>query len=287
MKRVNIALIGCGYWGSKLQWYIEGNDLFNLVKVCNSKSNLDEVYLDKTIRAVVVATPMAIHYEIVKAALLAGKRVLCEKPLTLKTSECEELREIAEERGHPLLVDYTYTFSRALEQAQVLIKGRRIGKVLGYSLTARQWGRFDRGSVYWLLASHLLSIVDMFLPLGNLSFSKTDLVCRGGKVESGVICFGGWGQVGVLNVSIDYPGKEFSVVVYGEEGTIVYNPLTAACLKFERYDGKREQCHSDEANNLSLVVKAFVEMLYGRRDGSVARAVAVTRVIEELGLDKK
>ena len=286
MKSINTVLIGCGYWGSKLERYLEEDDSFSLVKVCNSKSNLGEVWLDEAIPAVVVATPMATHFEIVKAALLAGKGVLCAKPLALKAAECEELKVLAEERGLSLLVDYTYTFSRALEQAQVLIKGRQIGEVLGFSLIARQWGRFGRENVYWLLASHLLSILDMFSPIADFSFTLTELVCRDDRAETAVLSFGGWGQVGVLNVSINYPSKEVSVAVYGEEGTIVYNPLTAPCLRFERYDGKKEQCYIDESNNLALVFEAFAKMLNGQPGGNGARAVAVTRVIDGLGLDK-
>jgi len=286
MKSVNVALIGCGYWGSKLKRYIEEDDSFYLVKVSNSKTDLNEVWQDTTLPAVVVATPMATHYGIVKAALLAGKSVLCAKPLALKTAECEELKELAEERGLPLLVGYTWTFSRALQQAKTIVKGRQIGKVLGFFLITRQWGRFGRENVYWLLASHLLSILDMFLPIAGFSFSPTELVCRNDKIESALLSFKGEGVVGQLDVSINYPGKEFSVAVYGEEGTIVYNPLTAPCLRLERYDGKKEQCFIDESNNLALAIKAFGQMLHGNKEGNVARAVAVTRVIEGLGLDK-
>ena len=282
MKSIKVALIGIGYWGSKLKRYIEGNDSLRLVKVNHCKSSLDEIWQDSTILAVVVATPMATHYGIVKAALLAGKGVLCAKPLALKATECEELKELAEEQGLPLLVDYTYTFSRALEQAKTLIKGRQIGKVLGFSLIARQWGRFGRENVYWLLATHLLSILDMFLPIADLSFLSTGLKCRGGEVETAYLAFKEKGGMGLLNVSINYPGKEFSVAVYGDEGTIVYNPLTEPCLRFERYDGKHEQYFIDESNNLALVIKAFAKMLNGQLGGNGARAVAVTRVIEGL-----
>ena len=282
MKSVNTVLIGCGYWGSKLKRYIEGNDMLNLVRVCNSKTDLNEVWDDKSIGAVVVATPANTHFSIVRAALNSKKNVLCAKPLALRTAECVELKEIAEERGLLLLVDYTYTFSRALKQAQVLIKGRQIGKVLGYSLIARQWGRFGRENVYWLLATHLLSILDMFLPIADLSFFSTGLKCRGDEVETAYLAFKEEGGMGLLNVSINYPGKEVSVAVYGEDGTIVYNPLTAPCLRFERYDGKKEQCFIDESNNLALTIKTFAEMLHGGKEENVARAVAVTRVIEGL-----
>jgi glycerol-3-phosphate cytidylyltransferase len=53
--------------------------------------------------AVYIATPHASHYEYAKAALLAGKHVLCEKPMTLSGSQAQELFRIAEEAGVVLM----------------------------------------------------------------------------------------------------------------------------------------------------------------------------------------
>ena len=90
------ALIGIGYWGSKLKRYIEANPEFELRYTCNSKSDLNEVWDDEEVLAVIVATPTPTHYPIVKAALQSGKNVFAEKPLALKAAECEELRQIAQ-----------------------------------------------------------------------------------------------------------------------------------------------------------------------------------------------
>ena len=75
---IGCALIGCGYWGSKLQTYIEQNRSFDLKYVCDSKSDLELVWNDRGVHAVVVATPNATHYSTVRAALLHDKNVLSE-----------------------------------------------------------------------------------------------------------------------------------------------------------------------------------------------------------------
>lgn len=49
--------------------------------------------------AVYIAAPHETHYQYAKAALEAGKHVLCEKPMTLVLKEAEELFDIAEKRG--------------------------------------------------------------------------------------------------------------------------------------------------------------------------------------------
>ena len=47
---------------------------------------------------VYIGTPHTMHYENTKAALLAGKHVLCEKPFTFDLAELDELIKIAKEK---------------------------------------------------------------------------------------------------------------------------------------------------------------------------------------------
>lgn len=54
---------------------------------------------DPGIEAIYIATPISSHYPLARAALLAGKHVLCEKPLTWHLHEAEELAALAAERG--------------------------------------------------------------------------------------------------------------------------------------------------------------------------------------------
>lgn len=289
----NVALIGCGYWGSKLKRYIEENQKFNLKYVCNSKSDLNEVWNDKQITAVVVATPNETHYPIVKSALLHGKNVLSEKPLAFKIEECEELKQITLDSNRLLLVEYTYTFSKALNKAQSMVREGEIGKILGLEMAVRHLGRFKRESVYWLLGSHMLSVLDMFLPIKDLSFEKTDLVTYDGEVETGVLSFKKGEVSGQIVVSLNYPGKETRIVIYGEKGTIIYDTVSQPSLQVEKYkrlewtvDLKLPREHMefriDEANNLRYTIEYFSQALEGKAEGNIDRAVAITRILEML-----
>ena len=103
MKKLNFGLIGYGYWGQNLARVIHENELCNLVAISdlnpralneldiklnnveifnNYESILSLPYID----AVVVATPVSTHYNIVKSALIHGKHVLCEKILSNSVS---------------------------------------------------------------------------------------------------------------------------------------------------------------------------------------------------------
>jgi len=287
------ALIGTGYWGSKLKRYLEESQNFNLKYVCNSKSDLNEVWNDKQVTAVVVATPNETHYPIVKSALLHDKDVLSEKPLALKTEQCEELKQIALDGKRLILVEYTYTFSKGLLKAERMVREGEVGRLLGLEMAVRHLGRFKGGSVYWLLASHMLSVLDMFIPIKDLCFEKTDLVRYDGQVETGVISFKKGDVSGQIVVSLNYPGKESRVIIYGEKGTIIYNPVSQPSLQVERYerlkwtvDSKlpREhmEFHIDETNNLYYVIEHFFEALQGKAEGNIDRAVAITRILETL-----
>ena len=290
---IDCALIGCGYWGSKLKRYIEENQNFNLKCICNSKSDLNAVWNDKQITAVVVATPNETHYPIVKTALLHNKNVLSEKPLALKPEECVELKQIASGSNRLLLIEYTYTFSQALQKAVGIVKAGEIGNLRGLEMAVRHLGRFKGGSVYWLLASHMLSVLDMFTPIKDLSFQKTDLVIHQGQVETGVISFKGGDASGQIVVSLNYPGKETRIIIYGEKGTIIYNPESQPSLQVERYERlkwtvasklprEHREFHIDEANNLRHAIEYFAQALQGKAEGNIDRAVAITEILETL-----
>jgi predicted dehydrogenase len=293
VENFNIALIGIGYWGSKLKKYIEENHRFNLRYVCNSKFDLNEVWNDRHITAVVVATSNDTHYSISKAALVHGKNVLSEKPLALKTEQCEELKQIAVNSNKLLLIDYTWTFSKALKKAQSMLKKGEIGKILGVEMAVRHLGRFKGGSAYWLLGSHMLSVLDMFIPIKDLSFGKTDLVNYEGEVETGVISFKKGDVSGQIVVSLNYPGKETRMTIYGERGSLIYNPVSQPSLRVEKYTRLKWMVASklprervdfciDEANNLRYAIEHFHKVLVGKAESNVDRAVVITRILETL-----
>jgi len=69
---------------------------FGIARVFTS---MDEMLSDPTIDMVYVASPNSIHYGQAKAALLAGKHVICEKPFSPTVKEADELIALAKEKG--------------------------------------------------------------------------------------------------------------------------------------------------------------------------------------------
>ena len=125
---LKLGLIGCGHWGpnhirnfSALEGVAvtdcaDGDEgRLRFVKRLNPSIALTADYLEilrkKEIDAVIVATPAAGHYEIVKRSLEHDKDVLCEKPLALDVEQAGELVALAAARGKILMVGHTFLFN--------------------------------------------------------------------------------------------------------------------------------------------------------------------------------
>src|SRR6185503_7606826 len=112
---IRVAVVGAGHWGpnlirnfhtgqtSEVAWIIERdasrrNSLVGRYGEAKLSPDIADALGDSSVDAFVVCTPTATHYEIARAALLAGKHVLVEKPITTKSSEAVELQRLAESR---------------------------------------------------------------------------------------------------------------------------------------------------------------------------------------------
>ena len=133
MSLLNVALIGLGRAGKIHVKNILKNKQLKLLYICDIEvekskqfivdnySNFDirntkfisyiELCLeDNEVDIVIVATPTKYHYSGTKAALEAGKHVLCEKPLSHTKTEIDELYSIAEKKEVVLLCAYNRRF---------------------------------------------------------------------------------------------------------------------------------------------------------------------------------
>src|SRR5207302_9643414 len=123
MSRLNIAVIGAGYWGKKVIAQIldlaRTGDEMNLYSVADSSPialencrkefgplnyRLDyrELVSDPKVSAVHLCSPNQTHFEIASEFLRQGKHVLVEKPLAMKSREAYELVRLAKEHGSVL-----------------------------------------------------------------------------------------------------------------------------------------------------------------------------------------
>ena len=142
---VTVGIIGAGYWGKNLirsysmiksvrLKYIVDNSPHALEKFSHypeiyRTSNYHDILGDVEVDAVVVSTPPVTHYEIAKKALLSGKHVFVEKPLTLETDHARELVEIAEERKRKLMTGHLLLYHPCITAIKKYIDDGDIGEI--------------------------------------------------------------------------------------------------------------------------------------------------------------
>ena len=113
MRKVRTAIIGTGFMGSVHAENIRRVPNVELVAVAGLNDDMARSFgesigverttgdyktllADPSIDSVHVLTPNAQHFPMSKAALLAGKAVLCEKPLAMNVAEAQELADLAD-----------------------------------------------------------------------------------------------------------------------------------------------------------------------------------------------
>jgi predicted dehydrogenase len=174
--KIDIAIVGAGYWGPNLIRNFMTIDECQVIWVCDLKpgrrqyiqerfhgipviDSVDTILKDERVAAVVVATPVSTHHEIALSALHAGKHIWIEKPLADSVAKADELVKEAASRERVLFTDHLFVYNPAIKKAKEIIAQSGIG-----NLCYAESGRVNLGppasevDVLWDLATHDLAI---------------------------------------------------------------------------------------------------------------------------------
>jgi predicted dehydrogenase len=176
-----IGLVGYGYWGpnllrnymelpgARVKWVCE-NRPEALAKAqsryptLKGTAEFKEVLADPEVDAVLIATPISTHFLLAKDALLAGKHVFVEKPMTSSAATSAELVRLADTRELTLMVGHTFVFSPPVRKVKEIIDSGELGDVYFVTSSRVNLGLHQRDvSVVWDLAPHDLSILHYWL----------------------------------------------------------------------------------------------------------------------------
>ena len=114
------------------------------IGVNNTTGNYQELLEDSDIDAVHVLTPNALHYPICKAALKAGKHVLCEKPFTVTLEQARELVDLAARTGLANCIQHNLRYYPVVQQIRCMIEAGDLGEILIVQGTYSQdWLLYD------------------------------------------------------------------------------------------------------------------------------------------------
>jgi predicted dehydrogenase len=248
MSPIGLAVIGAGYWGPNLVRTARATPEFQLEWLCDldltraqrvldpytsvgATASYDQVLADPAVAAVAVATPAATHFDLMRAALEAGKHVLVEKPLTATVAEGEKLAALARQSGLVVMCDHTYCYTPVVRRIRDLIRSGEIGDIQFVDSVRVNLGLFQPDvDVLWDLAPHDLSILDFVLPDGVTPVAVAAHAAD--PVGTGRACLAYlslWLSTGALaHVTVNWlsPTKIRTTVIGGSRRTVVWDDMS-------------------------------------------------------------
>ena len=111
------------------------DDAFELVRAAN-------------VDAVLITLPTPLHARLTEAALAAGKHVLCEKPMALTLTECDQMLAAAERHPQTLMIAQCIRFWPEYEAIAEVVRSGRLGK-LYFAALRRITGKPQFGAQDW------------------------------------------------------------------------------------------------------------------------------------------
>ncbi len=183
--------------------------------------------------AVAIATPAATHYELVRAALDAGKHVLVEKPLTASAAEAAKVVTQAAEAGLTLMCDHTYCYTPAIARVRQAIRNGELGDLRFIDSVRINLGLVQPDvDVLWDLAPHDLSILDFVLPDDvrpvGVAAHATDPLGTGRACLAYLSVWLSNGALAHLHVNWLSPIKVRTTMFGGSRRTIVWDDMSPA-----------------------------------------------------------
>ncbi|HEY8429807.1 MAG TPA: Gfo/Idh/MocA family oxidoreductase [Sandaracinaceae bacterium] len=181
LEPIAVAVVGAGGWGKNLVRNFATLPGAELRYVCDRAEaaraqvraqypsvkvveDLDDVLADDEVRAVVIASDAASHEELARRALLAGRDVFVEKPLTLSASSSAALCELADRGERILMVGHLLLYHPAIEKLRALIDAGELGEVLYLASQRTNLGVVRRDeNAWWSLAPHDVAVANYLL----------------------------------------------------------------------------------------------------------------------------
>ena len=244
---LKIGVVGYGYWGPNVARNFHATADAELVAV----SDLSEKRLGlaqnhfpfvKTLKdpldliratnvdAVAIVTPVFAHYEMAKAALLAGKHIFVEKPFTSTSAQARELIELADKKGLKIMVDHTFLFTGAVRKIRELIDSGELGRLLFYDSVRVNLGLFQHDvNVIWDLAPHDFAIMAHIIDKKPKALSAHGSVHFEGRLEDiayVAIEFEGNGFIAHFHINWLSPVKVRQTLISGDKKMLVWDDLS-------------------------------------------------------------
>ena len=201
----------------------------NLYPSIKVSDNVDDAINDNKTDAVIIATPVATHFDLTKQCLEARKHVLVEKPIATTVKEVKEIGRLALDNKLVAMAGHTFLFNPAVCYVKQLIDSGELGDIRYIYSQRVNLGRIRSDvDALWNLAPHDVSIIQYWLgdpePASVLR-TGMDYVQNG--VDDVVFLNLKYPNNILVNIHVSWldPHKVRRMTVVGSEKMVVYDDL--------------------------------------------------------------
>jgi predicted dehydrogenase len=243
---INISQIGIGYWGPNLLRNLVANKSCEVKKVVDLSEErrefvrrlypsitvsdkVEDIIVDKNIDAVIIATPVATHFDLAMQCLEAGKHVLVEKPMATTVDEVQQIGKLANKKGLVAMVGHTFLYNSAVHYVKTLIESGDLGDIRYIYSQRVNLGRIRNDvDALWNLAPHDISIIQYWL--GNpdpVSVNRQGMAYVQKEIDDVVFLNITYPKGVLVNIHVSWldPHKIRRMTVVGSKKMVVYDDI--------------------------------------------------------------
>jgi len=264
-KSLRVGVIGAGYWGPNLVRNLSEVPGAEPVAVADlSEERLEairkrfpavrtttahhELFDDRAIDAVCIATPVGTHRKLAEEAFAAGKHVFVEKPLAGTVSDAEAIVRAAERAGKTLMVGHTFVYNPAVVEVKRILDADGVGRVQYIDSQRVNLGlhQFDI-NVLWDLGPHDVSITLYWLGEEPAWIQATGACFVQPEIEDVVFLMIGFPSGAIAHAHLSWlaPTKLRTMTVIGSKKMVLYDDVQTV-EKVKIYDQGVEKLSGEE-----------------------------------------
>ena len=313
-RKLKIALIGCGNWGKNIARNLY--EMKSLACIYDTNKELSEtlnneymlttyelndIFEDKNINAIVIASPAITHKDLAIQSLKCNKDLFVEKPFCLSLPDSQIIAELATNNNRILMVGHLLNYHNAFIKMKELIKNGKIGILQNIRANRLALGAIrSEESVIYDLSAHDISMI--------LSITKelpievnVQSIHHNNNIGPDAICVKlsfSKGVTALINSDWMCPYKEHKFSVTGTKGSLIFddtknwpekllfNP-SFITSKNSVVTSPIEKIKIQENEPLKSELEEFLECLYSRKNPLTDQieAVKVQTVMDMI--DKK
>ncbi len=313
-RKLKIALIGCGNWGKNIARNL--HEMKSLACIYDTNKELSEtlnneymlttyelndIFEDKNINAIVIASPAITHKDLAIQSLKCNKDLFVEKPFCLSLPDSQIIAELATNNNRILMVGHLLNYHNAFIKMKELIKNGKIGILQNIRANRLALGAIrSEESVIYDLSAHDISMI--------LSITKelpievnVQSIHHNNNIGPDAICVKlsfSKGVTALINSDWMCPYKEHKFSVTGTKGSLIFddtknwpekllfNP-SFITSKNSVVTSPIEKIKIQENEPLKSELEEFLECLYSRKNPLTDQieAVKVQTVMDMI--DKK